>query len=47
MSQIPGTGAKPRSYNEFMVQDLMGKLRSKDDFYDYLDKHSKYIFTEF
>ena len=41
MSQKQIPGAQPRTYNEFLAQDLMGKLRSKEDFYDYLDKHSK------
>lgn len=30
-----------RSYKEFMAQDIAGKLRSKQDFYVYLDKHRK------
>ena len=35
--------APKRTYKEFMAQDLAGKLRSKKDFYVYLDKHCKLI----
>ena len=40
--QIPSSASK-RTYKEFMVQDLAGKLRSKKDFYIYLDKHVSWI----
>jgi hypothetical protein len=30
-----------RPYTEFLAQNLAGKLRSKEDFYAYLDKHRK------
>ena len=35
--------APKRTYKEFMAEELAGKLRSKRDFYVYLDKHCKYI----
>ena len=44
--QIPSTAPK-RRYNEFMAQDLLHKLRSKKDFYVYLDRHRKYIPLKF
>ena len=31
-----------RSFNEFSADDLAYKLRSKKDFYVYLDKHRKF-----
>ena len=34
--------SKKRGYTQFMAQDLGGKLRSKQDFYVYFDKHRKY-----
>ena len=34
--------SKKRGFRQFMAQDLAGKLRSKIDFYVYLDKHRKY-----
>ena len=33
--------APKRTYQEFMAQDLAGMLRSKKDFYIYLDKQRK------
>ena len=31
-----------RNIREILPADLQGKLRSKDDFYTYMDKHCKY-----
>ena len=39
--QIPSSAPK-RRYNEFKAEDLLHKLRSKKDFYVYLDKRRKY-----
>ena len=41
MEQInSGSGIK-RSYQEFLAEDILHKLRSKEDFYIYMDKHRK------
>ena len=40
VDQIPSSAPK-RRYNEFKDEDLLHKLRSKKDFYVYLDKHRK------
>ena len=39
--------SKKRGYHQFMAQDLDGKLKSKQDFYVYMDKHRKYHFIIF
>ena len=41
MSDRIDTTSKKRSYDEFLVDELIGRLRSKKDFYIYLDKHRK------
>ena len=42
MDSDPATASKKRNLGHMLVSDLMGKLKSKADFYDYLDKHGKY-----
>ena len=39
MESINSSSGPKRGYNEFLAQDLANKLRSKKDFYTYLDKH--------
>ena len=42
MDSDPATASKKRNLGHMLASDLMGKLKSKADFYDYLDKHGKY-----
>ena len=41
MESDPNTASKKRNLGHMLASDLMGKLKSKADFYDYLDKHGK------
>ena len=41
MDSDPATVSKKRNLGHMLAADLMGKLKSKADFYDYLDKHGK------
>ena len=43
MSEDGQINSSKRNYQEFLAQNLQGKLRSKEDFYAYLDRHRKYI----
>ena len=40
-NQISSLVGKKRNHKEILPQQLAGKLRTKDDFYTYLDKHRK------
>ena len=41
-SQINSSGKK-RNFNAFMSDEMSAKLKSKEDFYIYIDKHCKSI----
>ena len=41
MDSDPNTQTKKRTLGQMLTADLMGKLKSKDDFFQYLDKHGK------
>ena len=41
MDSDPATVSKKRNLGHMLAADLMGKLKSKANFYDYLDKHGK------
>ena len=41
MESAQVTETKKRTLGFMLTADLMGKLKSKADFYDYLDKHGK------
>ena len=43
MDAAPTTETKKRTLGFMMANELAGKLRSKADYYDYLDKHRKYF----
>ena len=45
MSQIPDAnpGSKKRNLTQIAIPDLAGRLRSKEDFYHYLDKQRTYF----
>ena len=45
MDAAPTTETKKRTLGFMMANELAGKLRSKADYYDYLDKHRKYFST--
>ena len=47
MDAAPTTETKKRTLGFMMANELAGKLRSKADYYDYLDKHRKYFFIFF
>ena len=42
MEQQPDDNTKKRNHGKMLAADLAGKLLSKQDFYNYLDKHRKY-----
>ena len=44
MDAAPTTETKKRTLGFMMTAEISGKLRSKADYYDYLDKHRKYLF---
>jgi len=39
--QISSASGMKRNMRDILPQELAGKLRSKEDFYAYLDKHRK------
>ena len=41
MDSDPNTQAKKRTLGQMLTADLLGKLKSKQDFFVYLDKHGK------
>ena len=41
MDQEPSIDTKKRTLGFMLTADLQGKLKSKQDFVDYLDKHRK------
>ena len=41
MDAAPSTETKKRTLGFMMTAEISGKLRSKADYYDYLDKHRK------
>ena len=44
MEAAPTTETKKRNLGFMMTTEIAGKLRSKADYYQYLDKHSKSFF---
>ena len=42
MEQQPDDNTKKRNLGKMLAADLAGKLQSKQDYYNYLDKHCKY-----
>ena len=44
MDAMDANQAKKRSIQYIDARDLAGKLKSKQDFIVYLDKHRKYLF---
>ena len=44
MDNAPTTETKKRTLGFMMTAEIAGKLRSKADYYQYLDKHSKSFF---
>ena len=45
--QISSLSGQKRNMKEILPQELSGKLRSKDDFHAYLDKHCKCRIAEY
>ena len=41
MDSDPVTQTKKRTLGQMLTADLLGKLKSKQDFFVYLDKHGK------
>jgi hypothetical protein len=39
----PGPGAREPAYTAVDPSTLIGKFRSKKDFYDYLSQHGKFL----
>ena len=44
MQQQQQIDTKKRTLGHMLAADLAGKLKSKDDFYQYLDKQRRYLF---
>ena len=43
MESAQNIESKKRTLGFMLTADLQGKLKSKQDFVDYLDKHRKYL----
>ena len=41
-TNIDSTTSKKRNLKEITTNELLGRLRSKQDFYQYMDKHRKW-----